>query len=502
MKTENIPPSQTFPDLFKKVHELHIFSDAKTMSDAIPKTSSKSINEAYKNLKDRSKENLARFVNLHFEISQTVDSGFISDKTLSVKDHINKLWSVLKREKDDYIEGSSLIPLPYPYIVPGGRFNEIYYWDSYFTMLGLRVSGHSDIIENMIDNFTYQIDLFGHIPNGNRSYFISRSQPPFFALMIELLAEIKGPSVYEKYLDALVKEHSYWMRNSQSLDDNNNSSDRIALTERGYLLNRYWDDINTPRDEMYPDDVELSKTSSHDEKVLYRHLRSACESGWDFSARWFSDPMDLGTIEAGNILPVDLNCLLFQLEKTISKAYDIQKNTASSQLYDSMASNRNEAILNTFWNEREGTFFDYNFVDQKQTSVYSLAGVFPLFFNLVDQKKADQIADVIESKFLRPGGLVSTPIQSGQQWDAPNGWAPLQYVAIKGLINYGHKKLARDISQRWLTLNESVFKKTGKMMEKYNVEDLSLDAGGGEYPVQDGFGWSNGVYLALQQLIK
>ncbi len=150
---------------------------------------------------------------------------------------------------------------------------------------------------------------------------------------------------------------------------------------------------------------------------------------------------------------------------------------------------------------RKGFFFDYNTLRNEKTEVYSLAGAFPLFFKIASQNQADSVAQIIENQFLRAGGLISSTMHSGQQWDAPNGWAPLQYMTIKGLMNYGHKRLAKEIAQRWLTLNESVFNNTGKMMEKYNVENLDLDAGGGEYPVQDGFGWTNGVYLALQEML-
>ena len=451
------PPSVVYPKLFKTIHTHRIFPDAKSFSDAIPKAKSSLINQKFEELDHKGKENLTAFAYKYFELPGTRDSGFVSDKQSNVETHINRLWSVLAREKDRPIEGDSLIPLPHPYIVPGGRFNEIYYWDSYFTMLGLKVSGKVEMIENMINNFAYLISQFGHIPNGNRTYFVSRSQPPFFALMVELLAGIKGEKIYEKYLPYLIAEHSFWMRNADLLNENNEAVDRLITKSDGRILNRHWDDVDTPRDEMFPDDVELVQESSRQATEVFRHIWAAGESGWDFSARWLDDPNDLASIQAGNIIPVDLNCLLYQLEKTITKGHSNSGDKEKTKLYGSLAGKRKINIISTFWNEEKGLFFDYDTLRNEKTEVYSLAGAFPLFFKIASQNQADSVAQIIENKFLRAGGLISSTIHSGQQWDAPNGWAPLQYMTIKGLMNYGHKRLAKEIAQRWLTLNESVF---------------------------------------------
>ena len=140
-------------------------------------------------------------------------SNFKSDPSRTVEKHINVLWDILTRKPDDKDPGT-LIALPNPYIVPGGRFGEIYYWDSYFTMLGLKVAGKVDMIENMVDNFAYLIDTIGFIPNGNRTYFTTRSQPPFFAAMVQLLGETKGnqSETLAKYLPQLEKEYAFWMQ--------------------------------------------------------------------------------------------------------------------------------------------------------------------------------------------------------------------------------------------------------------------------------------------------
>ena len=172
---------------------------------------------------------------------------------------------------------------------------------------------------------------------------------------------------------------------------------------------------------------------------------------------------------------------------------------AKANVYKAKYLARKKAINKYLWNEKEGFFKDYNFVSGEQTETISLAGVYPLFFDLANDKQARSVSEKIEKVFLQPGGLVTTSNNTGQQWDAPNGWAPLQYIGIQGLRNYGFNDLATKISQRWLSLNQKVYQQSFKMLEKYNVEDLSKESGGGEYPTQDGFGWTNGVYQKLSK---
>ena len=209
MPNNFLPPDQVFQELFIAQHQSGIWPDGKTISDMTPLFPPTVILEKYQREKGDPGFDLKSFTEEHFEIPASKTSGFQSDPNHPVSEHINILWDWLKREADEARPGSSLIPLPYPYIVPGGRFNEIYYWDSYFTMLGLQVSGRIDIIENMVRNFAYLIDEFGFIPNGNRTYFLGRSQPPFFALMVSLLAAEQGDMVYTNFFPQLSKEYDF-----------------------------------------------------------------------------------------------------------------------------------------------------------------------------------------------------------------------------------------------------------------------------------------------------
>ena len=161
------------------------------------------------------------------------------------------------------------------------------------------------------------------------------------------------------------------------------------------------------------------------------------------------------------------------------------------------AERRRALVLARCWDDAAGWFFDEHWPSGRHTQAWTLAGAFPLYCGMVDDARAARMAGIIESRFLRPGGVVTTLVRSGEQWDAPNGWAPLQWVVVQGLRRYGHHRLADDIAERFIALVERVWQRTGKMMEKYDVCDMALEAGGGEYPVQDGFGWTNGVVRAF-----
>ena len=480
-------------ELFKAVQMSDIFPDSKTFCDYIPKGTLDEIEGKYSHSYQDSNFNLRQFIKENFIENPFLSIDYQSDTSKSIERHLEDLWKVLTREPAK-AEGS-LIALPFPYTVPGGRFQEMYYWDSYFTVLGLQTSGKIDLIENIADNFAHLINQFGYIPNGNRTYFLGRSQPPFFSLIVEVLREEKGDEILLKYLPILEKEYEFWMQDKEIVSVQNPASKRVVFLRDFYCLNRYWDEYDTPRPESYREDIELASHLSEPSEGFFRHIRAAAESGWDFSSRWFKDGENMNTIHTTDILPVDLNCLLFNLEKTIFKAYLLIKEKKKLDKYFTLMNLRERAIRKYFFNRDKGFYFDYDFVEKKQTEVYSLAGVFPLFFNIARQLQIRKIVKVIETKFLKEGGLITTLNNTKQQWDAPNGWAPLQYITYKGLIKCGFFDLANTIKSRWMETNEKIYIETGKMTEKYNVETPNSKAGGGEYPNQDGFGWTNGVYL-------
>jgi alpha,alpha-trehalase len=487
-------PDQLYGALFTDVQEQRVFPDSKFFTDCIPKREPAAIVADYVRLKKGSSAdlNIARFVDENF----FPPLNPLSDQPTqehSVEAHINRLWHLLHRKADSAAAGSSLLPLPYEYVVPGGRFREVYYWDSYFTMLGLKESGETRMIGSMVRNFAWLIDSYGHIPNGNRSYYLSRSQPPFFSLMVELLAQMEGDRIYTEYLPQLNKEYKYWM-------DHAGATEHVVVMPNGSVLNRYWDQLEIPRQEAwYEDRHSAASLYPESHARFYRDLRSAAESGWDFSSRWFRDGKNLHTIRTTRIIPVDLNCLLVHLEQTIAQGMRLKGVVDTARRFDALASARIKAIRRYCWSAREGWYFDYDIDSRRTTSVPTLAGMFPFFFGIAEKNQMAPAQLVLQKQLLKPGGVVTTPRYTGQQWDAPNGWAPLQWITIIGLERYSRPSLARTIATRWVNLNLRVYKQTGKLTEKYDVVHADKKGGGGEYPTQDGFGWTNGVLLALMK---
>lgn len=494
-------PDELFGDLFRDVQERRVYTDGKTFVDLVPKARIRLIQEEYRHLKDDPNFDLSEFVHLHFyDLSTTVHKKepFQPHVHDSIDTHIRRLWHYL--EYRNRLDRGSLMALPYPYIVPGGRFSEQFYWDSYFIMLGLAADNEWAAVEHMVKNCAFMLRKYGHIPSANRTYFLSRSQPPVFCLMVRLLAEHKGKRVLREYLPYLQIEYRFWMRGRSRLAAQpHHAFYRLVQMKDGAFLNRYYDSRPTPRPESLREDTDTALNSK--DRVssrVFLHLRAAAESGWDFSSRWCTKPLDFRTIHTADIIPVDLNSLLYLLEETIADAYNTFLHPIFTRRYRQRAAARKQAVNHHLWSQPHQFYLDYNFHAKKRTTVESLAGVFPLFAGIASEEQAEAVAHRLKKDFLKPGGLVTTLLNTGQQWDSPNGWAPLQWVAIKGLERYGYHELAADITKRWLTLNEQVFKETHILVEKYDVVHCRI-GGGGEYTVQNGFGWTNGVYRALKK---
>lgn len=494
-------PSRSLGRLFHDVQVAGVFPDSKTFVDARPLLPPEEIVRQYAAARDVTSFDLRGFVTRHFELPPVVGAEFHSDTAATMEEHIRALWPVLTRRPDTADTSSSLISLPNQYVVPGGRFREVYYWDSYFTMLGLVETGRADLVRSMLDNFAYLVGTVGHIPNGNRTYYLSRSQPPYFAAMVGLYAAATDTTEALRYLDALESEHAFWMDGAEALVPGE-AHRRVVRMSDGSVLNRYWDDRPDPRPESYRPDYELAQTIPEpDRATFYRNVRAAAESGWDFSSRWMRDPTDLRTLETTELVPVDLNSLLYHSERTIAalRTFRAQPGDAAVALnFERAAENRRRVLLAAAYDPAGGFFYDVRWrTGERVTDRPTLAATTPLYFGLATSEQAHAVAQRLEREFLRPGGFVTTLIASGQQWDAPNGWPPLQWLAIAGVRRYGRADLAETGRDRWLELNRRTYRSTGKMTEKYDVANPDARAGGGEYPTQDGFGWTNGVALAL-----
>ena len=481
-------PADLYGPLFEAVQTERVFPDSKSFVDMVPRMPPAQIMSDYARDKPQGRAALAAFVADHFS-----PAGEPARPTM--REHIRALWPVLGKPPIAQPEGSSALTLPAAFVVPGGRYQEFYYWDTYFTMLGLKADHQQAMIDSMLANFVSLIERYGHIPNGTRTYYLSRSQPPYFALMLDL-SEDHDPALARRRLAALKAEHAYWMAGASCLKAGFACQHVVRMPD-GSLLNRYWDARDTPRDESYAEDrATAAAAAPRAAGAVNRDLRAAAESGWDFGSRWLADGRTLSTIHTTDLVPIDLNSLMWNLERSIARRCLSLGDKACARDFERKADQRRAAMFKYLWDARERRFADYDRKAQAPTPIISAALLEPLFIGLATPEQAHATARLAEARLVAPGGLRTSTVRTGQQWDDPNGWAPLQWIAIEGLERYGETRLARDIAQRWLDTVASFYKRTGRMIEKYDVEERRA-GGGGEYVVQDGFGWTNGVTAAL-----
>lgn len=490
-------PDKLYGELFHDIQTSRVYDDGKTFVDLLPKKQAGQIVKKYQKLKTSKDFDLKKFAEEHFRPTPTGQAKVASSHGLDPRTHVTKLWPNLSRSART--AKGSLLALPYSYVVPGGRFEEQFYWDSYFVMLGLAADNRWSDINKMMANYVFMIMRFGFIPTANRTYFLSRSQPPFFADMVRLVGKHQKKGLaYVKFLPSLLTEYRFWMKGQNRLP-RESSSLRVVKLADGEMLNRYYDNLSSPRPESHHEDLETAKLTEEDKaEKLFLDLRAGAESGWDFSSRWFKDPQKIETIHTTDIIPIDLNCLLYRLESLIAECYGLLRLSQPKRQFQKKADKRAEAILKYCWDKDQQIFCDYDFIEGRSTGRLTLAMVFPLYAGIATPEQANSVAKKLKADFLMPGGLATTLVENGQQWDYPNGWAPLQWVAIVGLRNYGFDELANEVKKRWTSSVETVYKNKQKMIEKYDVVSESRIGGGGEYPLQDGFGWTNGVYAALR----
>jgi alpha,alpha-trehalase len=492
-----LTPADRYQELFVAVQTARVFDDSKTFVDCAPLQRPEAILAAYRARCGTPGFDLAAFVHAHFRPERPPESGYVSDPRQTLVAHIDGLWDVLTRHPREHPTHSSLLPLPGRYVVPGGRFSEMYYWDSYFTMLGLVESGRADLMRSMADNFAYLIDNFGHVPNGNRSYYLSRSQPPVFALMVALF-ERQGLCDALHYLPRLRREHAFWMGDADGLQPGEARRHCVRMDD-GSVLNRYWDERVAPREEMYLEDIMAAGRSTRDAADVYRDLRAAAASGWDFSSRWFDDGGELPSTRTTTFVPIDLNCFVHALEAQIARLALCGGDDDTAREFAGRARDRADAIARWLWDDTVGAFCDYDLLRGRLRAPCAAAST-ALYVGLASGVQARRTAQYLGERLLDHGGIATTRVRSGEQWDQPNGWAPLQWLAIQGLARYGHQSLSREISKRWLATVGRLYERESKLVEKYVVHATPEGARGGhggEYPLQDGFGWTNGVTRKL-----
>src|SRR5439155_1282030 len=293
------------------------------------------------------------------------------------------------------------------------------------------------------------------------------------AAMVGLYARATDTTQALRYLDALEAEYAFWMDGAERLGPAQ-AYRRVVQLPDGSLLNRYWDDRADPRPESYRADYEVAQTLPAAQRdAFFRNVRATAESGWDFSSRWMRDPKDLRTLETTELIPVDLNSLLYNAERTIAALRAFRHAAGDADVarrFTQLAERRRQAILSMY---EKDFFWDVRWrTGEKVRDRPTLAAAAPLYFGIATEDQGRHVAQRLEREFLKPGGFVTTTFASGQQWDAPNGWPPLEWLTIEGVRRYGRADLADPAASRSLNLIQRTYRATGRMMEKYDVLNL------------------------------
>ncbi|XP_003910841.3 trehalase isoform X1 [Papio anubis] len=428
----------------------------------------------------------------------------ISDAKLRVwAGQLHQLWKKLgKKMKPEVLshpERFSLIYSEHPFIVPGGRFVEFYYWDSYWVMEGLLLSEMAETVKGMLQNFLDLVKTYGHVPNGGRVYYLQRSQPPLLTLMMDCyLTHTNDTTFLQENIETLALELDFWTKNRTV---------SVSLEGKNYLLNRYYVPYGGPRPESYSKDTELADTLPEgDREALWAELKAGAESGWDFSSRWLiggPNPNSLSGIRTSKLVPVDLNAFLCQAEELMSKFYSRLGNDSQATKYRTLRAQRLAALNAVLWDEETGAWFDYDLENKKKNQDFYPSNLTPLWAGCFsDPGVADKALKYLEdSRILTYQYGIPTSLQkTGQQWDFPNAWAPLQDLVIRGLAKAPlprAQEVAFQLAQNWIRTNFDVYSQKSAMYEKYDISNGGQPGGGGEYEVQEGFGWTNGVVLML-----
>ena len=423
----------------------------------------------------------------------------------------------------------SSLNAPYPFVVPGGRFREFYYWDSYWIVEGLLISEMYETAFGHIMNMIEAVKVFGFVPNGFRVYYLNRSQPPLLVQIVNGYFERTGNFTFlQSVLPVLDQEYAFWMGHR-------------TVSVREHTLNVYRVKTRQPRPESYKEDLEKAKTfyftdndddddDNDDESYAnnyYANIASGAESGWDFTSRWLRNESLLESIDLWNIVPVDLNSILGENERILSLLHFKTGNQSMAQFYDLANRKRSLAIHEILWSEKDKSWYDFNLTSGKHSRSSSSSGgggsgdnihisnLSPLWFRLSHGIPSQGVLSVILERAQKallsfPGGVpTSLVVSSSQQWDFPNSWAPLEYFLdkmyenlLKETTTTENQLLAGEIRkahlhsvQRWIRATYCGWLRNGSFFEKYDVRHSGKSGFGGEYTVQDGFGWTNGVIL-------
>ncbi|MCY7345294.1 MAG: hypothetical protein LH614_03660 [Pyrinomonadaceae bacterium] len=430
------------------------------------------------------------------------------EREMSAEDFARIELRVLRNDPSQ-IKDHGLVYLPEPYIVPGGRFNEMYGWDSYFIVLGLLRDGEIELAQGMTDNLLYEIEHYGKILNANRTYYLTRSQPPFISSMVRDVYRETGDKKWLKRAAALIEKTCDWWNSEPHLT-------------RETELSRYYSDDPTPAPEVVADEKDANGKTHYDRvrefyknnevadydvsryynfqtdeltPLFYIGDRSMRESGFDPSNRFGQFNVDII-----NYNPVCLNSLLYQMEIDTAKISRELGDNDAAQKWETRAQTRAENINRMLWDEKDGFYYDLNFNSKNFRRYPFLTTFYPLWGGIADKKQAHRLVENLKI-FEQSGGLQTSPFKTGSQWDAPFGWSPLELIAVEGLRKYGYEREANRITVNFLSLILKEFLRTKTIVEKYDVVRRASEVAGDikfgyDYNVV-GFGWTNGAFLKL-----
>ncbi|KAG2241939.1 hypothetical protein HID58_078103 [Brassica napus] len=488
------------------------FNDLTSGSRDLPvpvKKLEKFVHEYFDDAKDLVPHEPEDFVTDPFEFLLNVEN----DQVRQWAREVHGLWKTLCYRVSDSVRESpdrhTLLPLPEPVIIPGSRFKEVYYWDSYWVIKGLMTSKMFTTAKGIVTNLMSLVETYGYALNGARAYYTNRSQPPLLSSMVyEIYNATQDEELVRKAIPVLLKECEFW----------NSGKHKVVIRDASgndHMLSRYYAMWNMPRPESYVFDQESASAFSNtvEKQRFLRDIATAAETGCDFSTRWMRDPPNFATMATTSVVPVDLNVFLLKMELDIAFMMDICGDKNGSERFVKASEAREKAFETVFWNEKAGQWLDYWLssdgdepetwkAENQNTNVFAsnFAPIWISSFNSDENLVKKVVKALKNSGLIAPAGILTSLKNSGQQWDYPNGWAPQQEIIVTGLARSGvkeAKEIAEEIARRWIRSSYSVYNTSGSIHEKLNVAEFGEYGGGGEYKPQTGFGWSNGVILAF-----
>ncbi|MFH1509338.1 MAG: trehalase family glycosidase [bacterium] len=385
----------------------------------------------------------------------------VKNKIKDLQKYIAAMWDELTLNSRDGVKElddlNAILYLPNDYVVPNrDKFDTMFYWDSYFTMLGFSDEGRHKLVKGVVENFFYEIENYNHTLNANKVRWATRSQSPYLTLMI------KEVDSWNNDMNWLEKAYSYAQKEYETYWLNDDHKTSIGLS-------RYFD-------------------ASGDDANHNKEYKTVAESGWDTTPR-FDD------IDVLNLVSIDLNCNLYQYEKDFSEFTKILGKKAEAENWLQKAEQRKDLINKYLWNEDDGLFYDYNVKTKEQKKIKSLAAYQSMFVGLATKEQAEKLYQNLKI-FQTKGGVATTDEKYGHeehQWSWPIIWAPLQWIVYKGLSDYGYSEKAQELALSFVEMVFDNWVETGEIWEKYNGETGNLENIKNRYPNQIGFGWTNGV---------